>query len=137
MEIAHILRLIEREGVEAIEDDMVEVKGSTKVDNDFQRTLRRAAVCLANTSGGQMILGVDETTNSIEGCPDIDPVAPCPTTTSSALAFPAGSTTPTVMRSLPLASLTTESNAPFTTSHGTPSTRSFCTFVSVIPRTWT
>jgi ATP-dependent DNA helicase RecG len=74
MEIAHMLRLIERKGVEAIEDDEIEVKGFTKVDNDFKRTLRRAAVCLANTSGGQIILGVDETTNSIEGCPDIDPL---------------------------------------------------------------
>src|SRR4030042_4170293 len=72
MLIAHILRLIEQKGVEAIEEDEVEVKGFTKVDNEFKRTLRRAVVCLANTSGGQIILGVDETTDSVEGCPDID-----------------------------------------------------------------
>ena len=74
MQIKQILRLIEEKGVDAIEDEQVEIKAFDNIDAEFKKRLRRAVVCLANSKGGYLILGVNESTNRVEGCPDIDPL---------------------------------------------------------------
>ena len=74
MKISHILRLIEEKGVDAVEGSEVEIKAFHQVDKEFKKRLRRAVVCLANSNGGHMILGINETSNEVEGCPDIDPM---------------------------------------------------------------
>ena len=74
MQINHILRLIEEKGVDAVEDEEVEVKAFETVDKEFVKRLRRTVVCLANSRGGYLVLGVNESTNRIEGCPSIDPM---------------------------------------------------------------
>lgn len=74
MQINHILHLIEERGVDAVEDTEVEVKAFGTVDREFRKRLRRAVVCLANSKGGYLILGVNETTGKVDGCPSIDPM---------------------------------------------------------------
>lgn len=74
MQINHILRLIEEKGVDAVEDTEIEIKAFDRYDKDFRKRLRRAVVCLANSKGGYVILGVNETTDKVEGCPSIDPM---------------------------------------------------------------
>ena len=74
MQINHILRLIEEKGVDAVEDAEVEVKAFETVDREFRKRLRRAVVCLANSRGGYLVLGVNETTGKVDGCPSIDPM---------------------------------------------------------------
>jgi ATP-dependent DNA helicase RecG len=74
MKINHILRLIEEKGVDAVEDSEVEIKAFESADKEFRKRLRRTVVCLANSKGGHIILGVNETTNKVEGCPSIDPM---------------------------------------------------------------
>jgi ATP-dependent DNA helicase RecG len=74
MQISHILRIIEERGVDAVEDEEIEVKAFETVDKEFVKRLRRTVVCLANSKGGYLVLGVNESTNKIEGCPNIDPM---------------------------------------------------------------
>jgi ATP-dependent DNA helicase RecG len=74
MNIEHILKRIREKGVDAIEDETLEIKSFREISDEFKRSLRRISVCFANTDGGWIILGISESTDSIEGCPEIDPM---------------------------------------------------------------
>ena len=73
MNIRHILKRIRAKGVDTVEGIDIEVKSFKELTPEFKKMLRRAAVCFANSEGGWIILGVDESTGVIEGCPDVDP----------------------------------------------------------------
>jgi ATP-dependent DNA helicase RecG len=74
MDIERMIRGLSGAGGKVIEGQDLELKRFDAVTPEAVKVLRRAVVCLANSDGGWIVLGVDDSTGEIVGCPELEPI---------------------------------------------------------------
>ncbi len=69
--VSDILTRLELQPARQLETQSLEFKGWAKDEKDLSYAITEAAVCLANTDGGHIIVGVDDKKTAPE-------ISPCP-----------------------------------------------------------